>query len=207
MSPPPVRPRRVVRIAGLVLGVSILGVGWLLLTLWPGPAATVSVARFEPAELGSQTGDALPPGIPLQGVFLVVGSEEDTSEVCVPARTADGLLACLFTTRLAGASHLEEGSTYRMVAVFDSSRSTPTGRLLSAEPATIATAGPEVELPSRFAEQREALSTWLGVNGLRGTLRSDGVHLWYLPEQTSGDPSTFADLGAPSPAWVSAIGG
>jgi hypothetical protein len=207
MSPPHARPRRVVRIAGPLLGVSMLGVGWLLLTLWPGPAASVSVARFEPAELGSQTGDALPLGKPLQGVFLVVGSGEDTSEVCVPARTADGLLACLFTTRLAGASHLEEGSTYRMVAVFESSRSTPTGRLLTAEPATIATAGPEVELPSRFAEQREALSTWLGANGLRGTLRSDGIHVWYLPEQTSGDPSTFADLGAPSPAWVSAIGG
>lgn len=200
------RPRWAGRIAGLVLCVSILGVGWLLLSLWPEPAASVSVARFEPAELGSQTGDALPLGIPLQGVFLVVGTEADTSEVCVPARTTDGLLACLFTTRLAGASHLEEGSTYRMVAVFESSLSIPTGRLLSAEPATVATAGPAVAVPSRFAEQREALSTWLGVNGLRGTLRSDGVHLWYLPEETAGDTSTFADLGAPSPAWVSAIG-
>jgi|GEM_PF-1163821 len=207
MSPSHGRPRLVAPVLVVVLGLAILGVAWLLPAIWPGPAATVSVARFEPAELGSQTTDALPLGIPLQGVFLVVGSEEDTSEVCVPARTADGLLACLFTTRLAGASHLEEGSTYRMVAVFQSSRSTPTGRLVSAEPATVATAGPEVELPSRFAEQREALSSWLGINGLRGTLRSDGVHLWYLPEQTSGDPSTFADLGAPSPAWVSAIGG
>lgn len=198
-------PRRVAPVLAVVLGLAILGGAWVLKAFWPGPS--VSVAAFVPAELGSQAGDALPLGKPLQGVFLVVATEKDTAEVCVPARTADGLLACLFTSRLDRASDLEEGSTYRMVAVFESAGSIPTGRLLGAEPASVVIAGPEVELPSRFAEQREALATWLGVNGLRGTLRSDGVHLWYLPAQTAGDPSTFADLGAPSPAWVLAIGG
>ncbi len=198
------RPRLAASIAVVVVAAVALLIGVSLRSRDP----VFTVARFEPPDLGVAVADSLPMGRVVEGTFLIASVDpgrEPTYTVCLPSRTGSGQVACLFTSRLAGAPDLQVGSGYRLRAVFDSLGDVPVGRMFGAVPAAPVFAGPVVEKSSRFAEESEALSTWMGRNRLSGYLRADGVYVWYRPDDTAGNEAAFGVFGPITSVWVSAV--
>ncbi len=191
----------------MILGVVVLTITAVVVTLAVAAARDElppAISGFESPELGGFLVEPLPLGVVLEGNVMIVEKSGGSVVACNPAQTdaASAAISCLFAVNLTGGGDLTTGRFYELRVVFETGGTRPGGTIIGAVSSAPLILGSDHATPSRFAEEREALGTWMAGHSLSGYLRADGIYVWWLPAEADTESRDFSELGRIRPVWV-----